>query len=420
MGFNPNRYFTSNENETSSFYLPNYNKLFILGGVKGDVNNSDTDHFDNSVILHEYGHFLENMFYTSDSPGGFHSGTTLLDPRLAWSEGWGNFIQAAVSGSPYYVDTFGNNNGFTQDIFRIDLEDQGIGTIDKPCPDCGPGNTYVEEGNFREFTITRALWDIIDIPNDGETITDGFEQIWATLTSNVKGFNETDFKFNSVGGFYERRDALMAASSQSPPAWTTLAALHDHFTDRRQFGQWVTEKVDGTNCTSSPYVLTPTDRLSNNVKVSSLNPGSEADSYIAFSANFFKFANYLHNNNFYHYKHPGGNLTLNLNYTTVAGTTNADLDLYLYKERFENQSYIIGDIDYLVVSDQGSTTPSGAFGSLQNETITVSNLSAGHYMINVNFFYDSPSSEFENTVNYDLKINTGSGEKYLCPSTFPN
>ncbi|MCB0413823.1 MAG: hypothetical protein KDD50_05790, partial [Bdellovibrionales bacterium] len=371
--------------------------------------------------LHEYGHFLENQYYTSDSPGGFHSGTSLIDPRLAWSEGWGNFIQGAILNTPYYIDTFGNVDGVTLDIFRVSLEDQtSSGIIDKPCTSCGPNNSHTPEGNFREFAITRALWDIVDSNNDSETVSDAFDQIWATITSNVKGFNENKFKFNSMGAFYERRDALMTASSQSPASWSTIVSLHDQVADRSNYGLWVTPKSDGLSCSGGVYSTTPTDRLSNNIKISALSAGSQADSYIAYSTNFFAYTNLLNNNDFYHYYHGGGPATLTLTYQTASGTTNADLDLYLYKYSIDGQSYVIGDPDYLINYTQGVTVPSGAFGSGQTESLAITDLPAGHYMIHINTYYDSPSDEFNNQTNYELKINTGSGDKYLCPSTFPN
>src|SRR5690606_13846811 len=109
----------------------------------------DTDHFDDSIILHEYGHFLEDVYSKTNSPGGVHTGETILDPRLAWGEGWANYFQAAVTGNPVYRDTFGTSLGFSGVYFNENLES---GTSDTPN---NPG-----EGNFREFAITRALWDI--------------------------------------------------------------------------------------------------------------------------------------------------------------------------------------------------------------------------------------------------------------------
>ncbi|MEK7356871.1 MAG: hypothetical protein AAB250_10505, partial [Bdellovibrionota bacterium] len=91
-----------------SFYLNDDKELYILGGISGDTEVSDMDHFDNSVIVHEYGHFIEDQFGNPDSPGGSHNGNSVIDPRLAWGEGWANFFQAAVTGVPYYRDTYGH------------------------------------------------------------------------------------------------------------------------------------------------------------------------------------------------------------------------------------------------------------------------------------------------------------------------
>ena len=120
-GFNPNSYF--NGSGGLSFYLPSKDRLFILGGINGDTDNQDTDHFDAAVVLHEYGHFLEDQFSITNSPGGAHSGNRLIDPRLALGEGWGNFFQAAVQYStseatPLYIDTKGNVDGKTDFLFQ--------------------------------------------------------------------------------------------------------------------------------------------------------------------------------------------------------------------------------------------------------------------------------------------------------------
>lgn len=64
----------------------------------------DTDEFDDSVLLHEFGHFVENAFSRSDSPGGYHDGSP-TDPRLAWGEGYGTFVGARIAQTPLYIDT---------------------------------------------------------------------------------------------------------------------------------------------------------------------------------------------------------------------------------------------------------------------------------------------------------------------------
>ena len=49
----------------TSFYSSNLDSLFILGDVL-----SDTDEFDDHIIVHEWGHYFEDNFGRSDSVGG--------------------------------------------------------------------------------------------------------------------------------------------------------------------------------------------------------------------------------------------------------------------------------------------------------------------------------------------------------------
>ena len=67
--------------------------IHVLGGD----GSGDTDEFDDDVIWHEYGHFAEHKFSRVDSPGGVHYLSDVhQDLRLAWSEGWSNFLSGAV------------------------------------------------------------------------------------------------------------------------------------------------------------------------------------------------------------------------------------------------------------------------------------------------------------------------------------
>jgi len=82
-----------------SFYCNGYDMARCKNGSGIYVLNQpgDTDHFDDDVLLHEFGHFLEDQYLTSDSPGGCHFLTDNdLDLRLAWGEGWGTFFASAV------------------------------------------------------------------------------------------------------------------------------------------------------------------------------------------------------------------------------------------------------------------------------------------------------------------------------------
>jgi hypothetical protein len=81
--------------------------------ILGDANN-DTDEFDRHVILHEWGHYIEEHFSRSDSMGGAHSDREKLDVRVAMSEGFANAFSAIMLADPFYRDSMGSaqNDGF--------------------------------------------------------------------------------------------------------------------------------------------------------------------------------------------------------------------------------------------------------------------------------------------------------------------
>ncbi|PYS48516.1 MAG: hypothetical protein DMG13_25425 [Acidobacteria bacterium] len=116
------------------------NTAFVLGDRA-----VDSDEFDDSVIVHEYAHMLAARFSRDDSPGHVHGIGDMLDPRVAWSEGWANFFSGAVRNDPIYRDSMGPNGA---NILRYDLEDN-IPPGDKP-------------GYWSEASVQSLLWDLYD------------------------------------------------------------------------------------------------------------------------------------------------------------------------------------------------------------------------------------------------------------------
>lgn len=76
--------------------------LFILG--MADV---DTDEFDQGVIGHEFGHYLQFALSYSDSPGDNHAAEEFKDASLSYGEGYGTAVGGLLTGSPFYTDSSG-------------------------------------------------------------------------------------------------------------------------------------------------------------------------------------------------------------------------------------------------------------------------------------------------------------------------
>jgi hypothetical protein len=129
----------------TSHFSPSENEIYILG--KEGV---DTDEFDSHVIVHEWGHYFESNLSRSDSPGGPHGRGDVLDPRIAFGEGYGNAIAAILLPETLYVDTAWAGDEGALASFGIDAETEPLDT-DDPTP-----------GVFSETSVHRLLYDLFD------------------------------------------------------------------------------------------------------------------------------------------------------------------------------------------------------------------------------------------------------------------
>jgi hypothetical protein len=148
--------------------------LYILGDA-----NSDTDEYDNHIIIHEWGHYFEANFSRADSIGGSHGDGDKLDIRVAFGEGWGNAWSAIVTDNPIYYDTMGRkqSNGFSMNIESEFTQNPGW---------------------YSEDSIQKILYDLYDSHNDGgDTLSLGFKPIYDVLVGSQK----TTPAFTSIFSF---------------------------------------------------------------------------------------------------------------------------------------------------------------------------------------------------------------------------
>ncbi|GIL18183.1 MAG: hypothetical protein BroJett040_19340 [Oligoflexia bacterium] len=340
--------------------------LYILGGYNGSV-CVDTDHFDNSVILHEYGHFLEDVYASSDSQGGSHDGNSIVDPRLAWSEGWANYFQAAAQSSPVYYDTIGNSGcGSTSTAINLDLDHQG--TRDVP--------TANGEGVFREVSVSRTLYTAMAAwGQDGYAANVGFPLIWYSFSDSTYGIKNTNVNFRNSGLFFEK--LYSAVNTYANSKLTNLSSVLSYEyqpTDEAYYGKNLTAQT-GATCTFS---------YASGVPVSSSN-----------SAYMFK------SNKFFEYYYDGTSARSQIILKYSAPSNNAyDLDLYVYVK-----DYIFESASTLIGYSEATYPESGASGY---EIVNLSGKPAGTYMINVQAYYQA----VKNTTTYYLE--TTNGDR-LCP-----
>ncbi len=179
-----------------TFFRRSANAVFV-NGKRGE----DSDEYDDHVIAHEYGHFLMSAFSSDPSPGGDHGFGERLDPRLAWSEGWGNFFGAAATGASHYIDT-GVVRGRQAVLLNMDLE------VDAPKEDV--------PGIWSEHSVGSALWDWYDAAGEeGDSVALGFGPLWAAFTGLASVPDAYLLRYAEVLGAQTRLGPLLAATLQT-------------------------------------------------------------------------------------------------------------------------------------------------------------------------------------------------------------
>ncbi|MBI3811092.1 MAG: pre-peptidase C-terminal domain-containing protein [Nitrospirae bacterium] len=153
-------------------YFNSDDTIHILGGGSSACPDSlgDTDEYDDSVLAHEYGHFISAHYSRDNSPGGIHYlNDNTQDIRLSWSEGWGNFFSSAVRNDPLYVDTKGSVANISFNI--EDLSSSTSGSLET-----------VAIYTTNEISVAAVLWDIFDTtPAEVYTNTAGTDAVSAGM-----------------------------------------------------------------------------------------------------------------------------------------------------------------------------------------------------------------------------------------------
>lgn len=141
-----------------SFY--SNDEIYLVGRA-----NSDTDEYDQHVVIHEWAHYLEDNLSRSDSIGGTHTVTERLDFRVALSEGLANAYSGIATGDPVYRDSFG---AFQGSDFQINVET----------------NATTNVGWFNEGSVQTIIYDMFDSVSDAnDGVSLGFSTIYNALTS---------------------------------------------------------------------------------------------------------------------------------------------------------------------------------------------------------------------------------------------
>jgi hypothetical protein len=153
----------------------------VLERINLSGENDDPDGYDDTVILHEYGHFIADKYACDDSFGGDHDVNKHYNKRLAWSEGWANYLSSAVRGTPLYMD--------------ID----GAGVV-------GFSNweDWTVTGSTNEGAVAATLWDLHDGANEAhDRLNLGGDEIWGTFQNRMGGSLSDPWHDCNIDAFWD-------------------------------------------------------------------------------------------------------------------------------------------------------------------------------------------------------------------------
>ena len=170
-----------------SFYIFDLDSLFITGDA-----NFNTSEFDDHVVGHEWGHFLDDTIFRSDSSGGTHFLGDKLDSRLAWGEGWPTALATFFLDDPVYCSTTTPQGGG----FGINAE----------------GGAFGGQGWFDEVGVTRFVYDLWDTTSEGtDTGSVGFQPIYDVMT----GGQRTSSAWTNIFTFSVELKAIVDANGDA-------------------------------------------------------------------------------------------------------------------------------------------------------------------------------------------------------------
>lgn len=172
-------------------------EIFLLGAA--DV---DTDEYDTHIVIHEWGHYFEDALSRSDSIGGAHAIGDRLDPRVAFSEGFGYAFAGMVTDDPVTHDSLGTRQ---QGGFSIDVE----------------ANGNFNPGWYSEGSVQTILYDFYDTAADG---VDAIELGFAPLYDLFVGDHASSTTLTTIFSFVT---ALKQANPASASAIDAIVAGQD-------------------------------------------------------------------------------------------------------------------------------------------------------------------------------------------------
>ncbi len=430
-GFNPYQYAYPDADPSSlpqvSFYLKDdtTHELYINGGRLGNISSQDTDHFDDAVILHEMGHHIEAVCGRMDSPGGMHYAQYRIDPRLAWSEGWGNFFAAHIfknnmsklnsvisSQIPfgewtYYNDSIGYDDvgvttGDSLIVMRMN-ESGATASYDAVDPVTFPG-----ESHTRETSISRGLFKAVNTCTTRCAGDITFDKYWTALGRTSNGIGSVNSPFRNSAKFLSK--LKVANGGTFATSSTTLF--------RRDEALQLVDDTDYVIAGSHSWPGYAIPLLQSGTCSMVLQPRNV-------DKTLNKASDQRYSNHFYYFtpSQLSGTSSIKIKISSSNVTCPTEVDLIVFKEGYiYNEDCVYNSNGTCVTSSRTLSNDMASYsrgsfilesGSM-TKTIDISSLTAGNYILNIRSYSSSPQSVSGSSACVYTLVNQSGSQ--LCPT----
>ena len=256
---------------------------YSMQGVFIGADTTDTDGWSDTVIMHETGHWFDDMYSNTNNPGGAHFiGDNNANVLLAYGEGSATyhcakgrehraFDRTNLTGGPLdnhvsvYADLMipppvGTPGGLS---FAYDFETGNF----------NDGTPIGQRGSANETNVTSALWDLVDGPETPDE-TPGADDDPVDVSDSYAWHIEHDYLRNltsniTVEDYYQGWFALNGASFMKPGVDSIFVGL-----SRMPFYPDGAEP-NNSLATATPIVPLPHQASSGHVVINELDLGSQ-------------------------------------------------------------------------------------------------------------------------------------------------
>ena len=342
--------------------------IYLLG-----EENQDSDEYDAHVVIHEFGHYLEHRFGRSENFGGPHRANDLLDPRVAFSEGWPTAVAGLALADPLYLDA-----GGAQQLGAV-----GFNIERQPVT-----SPHTAPGWYSERSIWELVYDLVDTAADsggagaGETLAYPFTDIWTVL----KGRMTTSAALPTIFPFW---DAIKDAHPGDAVRLNQLTTGHS-------ISQVADDFATGeTNNAGSPHVLPLYTQVTPNGAIVNLCSVDDFTNPVTGSA-----VNKLSSRRFLRFTSPLANstVTITVSATSIPAGEYADPDFLVHWNSLIFNSDVTTKPPSLACKDNatGSNNPSTC------EEVATIPVSAAEYVLEI--------YEWTNTNDWDDPVSPPIGD----------